>query len=75
MIRDVQFWREWEEKGPLREPADFARNLQLYDSMYQLARSLGKFPPADPLEGLDTDIRLARILNARSAAWPNRPRA
>jgi len=67
MIRDVKFWRQWEEKGPLREPADFARNLRLYDAMYELARTLGAFPPADPLEGIENKIRVAKILNSRNA--------
>jgi hypothetical protein len=73
MIRDVAAWRAWEEAGPLREPADFAQNLRLLDAMYELARTLGAIPFDDPLAGLETDIRTARILNhVRSATGENR---
>jgi hypothetical protein len=75
MIKDVTLWQEWEEAVPLREPPDFQRNLRLLESMYELARSLGAFPPADPLAGLDTKIRVARILNVRGSAPEVSPRA
>ena len=73
MIRDAVAWRAWEEAGPLREPPDFQRNLRLLQAMYELARSLGAFPPADPLAGLETDIRMARILNVRGSAGTHCP--
>ncbi len=63
MIKDAALWRAWEEAGPLSERLDFSHNLQLVEAMYDLARALGAFPPADPLEGLEVDIRTARILN------------
>ena len=75
MIKDAQAWRTWEAEGPLREPPDFPRNLRLFEAMYDLARSLGAFPPDDPLSGLETDIRTARILNVPGAAGPAGPRA
>ena len=73
MIKDASFWRAWEAKGPLREPADFQQNLRLVESLYDLGRSLGVFPPANPLAGLETDFRLARILNVRGSAGRDRP--
>ena len=75
MIKDVSAWRAWEEAGPLREAPDFQRNLRLVQGMYDLARLLGAFSPADLLAGLETDIRMARILNVRGAAGTNSPRA
>lgn len=75
MIKDVAVWTAWEEAGPLREPPNFQRNLRLVQAMYDLARSLVAFPPAEPLAGLETDIRMARILDVRGTAGTNRPRA
>jgi hypothetical protein len=62
LIRDPKKWQEWEENGPLSEPVDMALNFRHANALLELARSLGKFPPEDPLEGLDKDIRVARIL-------------
>ncbi len=63
MIKDAAAWRAWEEAGPLSEPVDFQMNLQIFDQLYDLACKLGVFPLADPLEGIETHARVARILN------------
>ncbi len=55
------------EQARLDAP-DFLRNLRLLDALYQEARTLGVFPLKDPLDGIETDIRLARVLHVRTAA-------
>jgi hypothetical protein len=72
VIKDVKQWSAWEAEGPLREPPDFQRNLRLLEGMYELARSLRVFPPAEPLAGLETDIYIARVINVRGAAGTDR---
>jgi hypothetical protein len=74
VIKDKAVWAVWEAQGPQREPADFWRGIALLDAMYDHARALGAFPPADPWEGLETKIRLARILNVSAAARADRSR-
>ena len=64
MIKDRAYWEAWERQGPLRERLDPQRALKLADAMYEYARSLGVFPPADPLEGLETKIAIARVVNS-----------
>ncbi|MBI4165272.1 MAG: hypothetical protein HY508_06005 [Acidobacteria bacterium] len=66
MIRDAQSWADWEARYLASEPADFRRNLRLLEAMYEHARALGVFPLADPMEGLETDIRVAKALNVRT---------
>lgn len=63
MIKDIAFWNAWELQGPLREVLEPSRALKLGDAMYEYARSLGVFPLADPLAGLETKIAMARVLN------------
>ncbi len=47
---------------------DYQRNLQIFESLYREACSLGVLPLKDPLDGIDLDIRLARIMNVRKPA-------
>jgi len=75
MIKDTAYWEAWEAQGPLRERLDPDRALKLADAMYEYARSLGVFPPADPLAGLETKIALARIVNVLSPSGTDRPRS
>ncbi len=53
--------------------SDFLRNRgrlsheqsrKLFASMWREGVALGVLPPADPLEGIEVDIRVARILNS-----------
>ncbi len=75
MIKDKALWEAWEAQVLLSQPPDFRRNMRLLESMYEHARSLGVFPVADPLAGLEMKTRLARVLNVRTASGTNRPGA
>jgi len=54
-----QFEREIIKK----ERLSFEQALDLFEAMWQEGVDLGVLPPRDPLEGIDVDIRIARILN------------
>ncbi len=45
--------------------ADYQQNLKIYEALYREARSIGIFPLKDPLDGIDSDIHLARVMNVR----------
>jgi hypothetical protein len=51
-----------------RSVPDFQRNLRIFESLYREACSLGVLPLKDPLDGIQSDIHLARILNVRKPA-------
>jgi len=75
MIKDRALWEAWEAQYISSEPPDFRRNLRIFETMYEYARSLGRFPPADSLDGLESRIELARVLNGRKSAGQDLPRA
>ena len=62
------FERDWLRR-PVPEPET---NRRIYAELFERARSLGVFPLADPLDGIDVDIRLAKALNAPSPPRENR---
>lgn len=68
MIRNPHILRAFEDEFCRRTPPDHLLNLRIVEAMLEEARQLGVWPPADPLEGVDVDIRVARILNVRTAA-------
>jgi len=51
-----------------RNPADYRRNIMIFEALYQEARSLGVLPSKDPLDGIEVDVRLARVINARKSS-------
>ena len=46
---------------------NYFRNLRLFEALYREAMVLGVLPLKDPLEGIENDIRLARVLNVHKA--------
>lgn len=64
MLRDPKAWRNFENERIRREPVDLQRNIYIYEEMAKEAKSLGVFPPKNPLEGLEHKIRLTGVLNA-----------
>jgi hypothetical protein len=75
MIRNAALWEEWERQALRSEPVDFKHNLMLLEAMYEHARRLGAFPPANPLEGLETKLKLAKVLSVRTPSRADCPRA
>ena len=62
MIKNRKMLEEFEKQLAKREKVDIKRNFQIIDKMVQYARSLGLWPPEDPLEGIEKDIKLAEVL-------------
>jgi hypothetical protein len=63
MIKDVRLLAEFEDNEIRKEPSDYGRALRLFEAMWKEGMLLGVLPLKDPLEGIEVDIRIARILN------------
>ncbi len=65
LIRDVKRFQRFEADLARREgPVDLRRTMDQIAALWKEGVALGVLPPKDPLEGIETDIRLARILNS-----------
>ena len=65
MIRNnefQQFEMDFLRKGKL----DVIRNFKIEEALYQEAVSLGIIPLKNPLDGLEVDIKIARVINSVS---------
>ncbi len=49
-----------------QERLSYEQVRKLFTAMWLESRTFGVFPAADPLAGIDVDIRLARILHSCS---------
>ena len=63
MIKDVRFLAEFEDNEIRKEQSDYGCALRLFEAMWKEAMLLGVLPLKDPLEGIEVDIKIARILN------------
>ena len=46
-----------------KESLDYATALRMLDAMWDEGCKLGVLPLKDPLDGIEVDIRIAKILN------------
>ena len=61
-------WQKFERDLAASEKLTLEQKYKILDGMYEEAVKLGCFSPADPLEGLDVDIRIAKAVNSVSKA-------
>ncbi len=72
MIRNSALLESFERDLVRNQPADYRQNLLVFEALYHEARALGIFPLKDPLDGINVDLHLARVLNARRAPREDR---
>lgn len=57
-------YRKFEDELISKDKVDLAENFLVVEEMYKEAVELGAFPVKNPLEDIEDDIKLAKILNS-----------
>lgn len=47
-----------------KEKADMMRNLRIVEALYKEAVTLGIIPIKNPLDGIEVDLRIAKVVNS-----------
>ena len=64
MIKNPELLSKFEDRFIKGEAPSFDQAIKLITSMWNEGKNLGVLPPKDPLEGIEVDIRIAKILNS-----------
>lgn len=64
MIKNPAILEAFEQKLAASQKVDPAENLRIFEELHRFAQELGKFSRTDPLEGIETVIRVKRILKS-----------
>jgi hypothetical protein len=64
MVKDRKLLAEFENQYTASEKLDYREALKVFEGMWREGVSLGVLPLKDPLEGIEVDIRIAKILNS-----------
>jgi len=62
MIRNNEF-ENFEMEFVKRERVDVVRNFRIVDALYREAVTLGVLPLKNPLEGIEVDLKVAKVVN------------
>lgn len=68
MIKNREELQKFENEIIRKENLDFLKNFHLVDAMYEEAVFLGVFPLKNALEGLEVDLKIAKVVNSVSKA-------
>jgi len=63
LIKNSDILERFDREIIKKERLSFKQALAVFEAMWKEGVSLGALPPRDPLEGIDIDIKIARILN------------
>jgi hypothetical protein len=63
VIKDAVYFEKFNQQELRKEKLDYLSALRIFESMWKEAVLLGVLPSKDPFEGIEVDIRIARILN------------
>lgn len=66
MVKNREKLQKFENEQIRREKANVLKNFRLIDAMHKEAVSLGIFPMKDALEGLEVDMKIAKVINSVS---------
>jgi len=64
MIKDCKELRDFENNFIKNEKVDIMKNFKIADALYKEAVALGVFPPKDPLDDIEIDIKVAKVVNS-----------
>lgn len=59
-------FRKFERELLKKEKVDIMRNFKILEALYQEAVSLGIIPLKNLLDGLEVDIKIAKVINSVS---------
>jgi hypothetical protein len=62
MIRNNEF-QKFEMEVLRKEKLDIKRNFKIAEALYREAVALGILPFKNPLDGIEVDLRIARVIN------------
>jgi hypothetical protein len=63
MIRSNGF-QKFEREFLKREKVDRIRNFHIVDALYHEAVTLGVIPLKNPLDGIEVDLKIAKVVNS-----------
>ncbi len=74
MIRNADILQNLEKELIRKEPVDVSANFRIVDALYQEAVNLGVFPLKNPMNGVETIIKVAKVVNSvPDAPLPHSP--
>jgi hypothetical protein len=74
MVKNPALLKQFENSLLKGTGVDYPQNLRIFEALFEEARALGIFPLKEPLDGIEVDVHLAKVINVRTAPRQDRRR-
>ena len=64
MIKNIKILEDFKNREIKKSKFSYNEALKIYEGLWNEAIALGILPDKDPLEGIEIDIKIAKILNS-----------
>ena len=64
MVKNSKVLEKFERDYVSSHKQSYTTNLKIYEALFKEARKLGALPLKNPLDGIETVIKLAKALNS-----------
>jgi len=64
MVKNKEGLQEFEKELIKKEKVDVKKNFRIVDALFYEAAELGIIPLKNPLDGFETDLKIANIINS-----------
>jgi hypothetical protein len=64
MIKNKKALQQFEKELIKKEKVDVKKNFRIVDALFYEAAGLGIIPLRNPLDGFETDSKIARVINS-----------
>lgn len=64
MIKNKILLEQFEQELVKKNKPDYHQNMEIFEGMYKEAVYLKVIPMIDPLDGIQVDIKIARVINS-----------
>ena len=64
MVKNSNILEKFERQEIKKSKLSYSEALKIFEAMWEEAKNLGILPPKNPMEGIEVDIKLAKILNS-----------
>lgn len=64
MIKNIELFENLERDFIAKQKLSYKKSLKIFESMWHEAVALGVIPSVNLLEGIEVDIKIAKMLNS-----------
>ena len=64
MVKDSKILERFEKNLVRRSKSEYKENVKIANDLLAYAKKMRKFPPKNRLEGIEVDIKFAKVINS-----------